>query len=131
MARSRPREVRAAHPVRRGARSSYPPLPRRSRAAREIDGLPRRVQREIDRLERTRNYLHPGAVTDAALCWQRFARRSAGARWALRDADLEFHPGGDPFAARNLLDLVERALSRPAARALRAVLAEADARWDR
>ncbi|MBC9713760.1 hypothetical protein H9Y04_14410 [Streptomyces sp. TRM66268-LWL] len=100
------------------------------RAPREIDGLPRRVQAEIDRLERTRNYLYSGSVTDAVLRWQEFARSPARTLWDLRDADLEFYCCGDPFAARELLAFVEQALSRPAARALRAVLAEADARWE-
>ncbi|MFI6938165.1 hypothetical protein ACIBI4_02725 [Streptomyces sp. NPDC050418] len=142
MARRRPREVRAARPARRAPRverdegrygakrhphgaRAYPGV----RRVREVDGLSRRVLAEIDRLERTRNYLFPGAVTDAVLLWQDFARRPAATHWSVKDADLEFYCCGDPFAARELLTVVEGALSRPAARALRAVLAAADARW--
>ncbi|WP_233414818.1 hypothetical protein [Streptomyces sp. N35] len=118
MARSRPRAVPAA--------SSH------GATEREIDGLPRQAMAEIQRLERTRNYLFPGDVVRAVLRWQEYSRGPARRRWAYDSgADLHGDCCGDPLCERELLDGVEQALSRPAARALRAVLAEADARWDR
>ncbi|NGO81819.1 hypothetical protein G6045_40170 [Streptomyces sp. YC504] len=97
-----------------------------------MDGLPRQVMAEIQRLERTRSYLFPGAVVRAVLRWQEYAREPARRRWAYdSDADPHGECCGDPLYERERLAGVEQALSRRAARALRAVLAEADARWDR
>ncbi|MDF0372062.1 MULTISPECIES: hypothetical protein [Streptomyces] len=88
-----------------------------------IDGLSSRTLAEITRLELTRNYLAPGGVGEAVRCWKDHVRQPRG---ALRHDDEYGSPHwiccGDPRAARALLGLAMRAMSRSGARELRRVV---------
>lgn len=126
MPRRRPGHVRAG-------------LPRRNRAqnTRHIGDLPPRVLSEIDRLERTRNYLYPGDVSKAVRLWEDFVHRPARELW--RDFDglwhdddslyLHWYCCGNPLEARLLLDAAMRAMSPRGARELQKIIDKLDAFW--
>ncbi|MFF4189111.1 hypothetical protein ACFYZ9_38575 [Streptomyces sp. NPDC001691] len=92
---------------------------------------------EIDRLERTRNYLCPGDVSQAVRLWEDFVHRPARELW--RDYDglwhdddslnLHWYCCGDPLEARLLLDAAMRAMSPRRARELEKIIDRLDAFW--
>ncbi|RZD65885.1 hypothetical protein C0Q58_06990 [Streptomyces albidoflavus] len=94
-----------------------------------IDGLPAGTLAELARLERTRNYLWPGAVSEALRTWAAHVRLPRGRTWP-HQQDGPCYCCPDPWESRELLDRVARALSRRAARELRRVLAGHDQLWD-
>ncbi|NEC15409.1 hypothetical protein G3I34_24690 [Streptomyces sp. SID8014] len=94
-----------------------------------IDGLSGGTSAEVARLERSRNYLWPGAVAEAVRAWAGHVRLPRGRTWP--------HAGcapcyccPDPWESRESLDRVARALSRRGARELRRVVARHDQLWD-
>ncbi|MFE4870892.1 hypothetical protein [Streptomyces sp. NPDC056682] len=126
MPRRRPGHVRAG-------------LPRRHRTqnTKHNGSLPPRVRSEIDRLERTRNYLCPGDVSKAVRLWKEFVHRPERELW--RDYDALWHHDdslhltwdccGNPLEARLLLDTVMRAMSPRGARELQKTINNLDSRW--
>ncbi|MGW2747340.1 hypothetical protein ACWC5O_34985 [Streptomyces sp. NPDC001450] len=121
MPRRRPRHIRAGFPRRRT-----------QEARRVIDGLSPRALSEIDRLERSRNYLQPGDVGAAVRLWKDYVHRPEKELW--RDyewSNVHWYCCGDPLEARALLDTVVQALSPRSARQLRQVISRSDAVWSR
>ncbi|WP_229323614.1 hypothetical protein [Streptomyces sp. UNOC14_S4] len=93
-----------------------------------IDGLSRRTLSEIVRLERTRNYLHPGDVGRALRLWREFVRLPERRQWHEYEyGNTHWDCCGDPLKSRALLDSVLLALSPSGARELRGVIGELDA----
>lgn len=95
-----------------------------------IDGVSLRTLSEITRLERTRNYLHPGDVADAIRLWKDYVHRPERQLW--RDHDWgsdHWDCCGNPLEARSLLGTVMQALSAQGARELRRIVGRADSEW--
>ncbi|MFS8102071.1 hypothetical protein LFM09_33585 [Lentzea alba] len=91
-----------------------------------LRGLSSRFRADLDRLERTRNYLWPGDVERALEAWLRYADSPARRLW------LDDHPpyscscDVSPAESRQLLEFVAHALPRKSARELRRRLQELD-----
>ncbi|MBB1256635.1 hypothetical protein H3146_25280 [Streptomyces sp. OF3] len=93
-------------------------------------GLSRRALREIELLERTRNYLAPGSVARALEHWRRHVADPYRRLWVDGGGGCGVPECcADPLAERELLEAVLVALSRSAARELRAIVEELDARY--
>ncbi len=121
MPRRRPRHVRASATRRRT-----------QEAKRVIDGLSRRTLSEIDRLERSRNYLQPGDVSAAVRLWQDYVHRPERELWHDYEwGNVHWYCCGDPLEARALLDTVVQALSPRSARQLSQIISRSDAIWNR
>ncbi|MFC1435489.1 hypothetical protein ACEZDB_33100 [Streptacidiphilus sp. N1-3] len=96
-----------------------------------IDGVSARTLSEIARLERTRNYLHPGAVADAIRLWKSYAHRPARELWHDYEwGNVHWYCCGDPLEGRLLLDTVMQAMSPQGARELRRIVSRIDAVWN-
>src|SRR5690349_230300 len=93
-----------------------------------LRGLSGRCLADLNRLERSRNYLWPGDVRRALEDWAGYLRSPARRLWLLID-DVGCGEGEccpNPFKARELLDRVVGALPRRSARELRERLEELD-----
>lgn len=120
MPRRRPGSVRASPPRRRLTRSTTP----------GVNGLSRHTLSEIARLERTRNYLEPGAVTAALRLWKDYVRTSERQLWDDYEwGNVHWYCCGNPIEARVLLAAATQALSSRSARELRAVITRLDSAW--
>ncbi|ANZ36417.1 hypothetical protein BBK82_10440 [Lentzea guizhouensis] len=91
-----------------------------------LKGFSSRFLGDLDRLERTRNYLWPGEVMRALEAWLRYADSPARRFWL--DDNLVDDCGccPDPVEQRQLLEHVACALPRKSARELRRRLDELD-----
>ncbi|WP_245790590.1 hypothetical protein [Streptomyces monashensis] len=87
-----------------------------------------RALSEISGLERTRNYLHPGDVSNAVRLWQEYVHRPQRELWRDHEGgNTHWDCCGSPLEARTLLDTVMRALSPRSARELRRIIGRFDA----
>ncbi|MFB8003964.1 hypothetical protein [Nocardia sp. NPDC056000] len=121
MPRKRPDEIRARAAPRRRSHSAEP----------IIEGLSSSALAEIDRLERTRNYLHAGDVAKSVRLWKTHVRRPARELWLYYEyGDVHDFCCGSPVEARHLLNFVIAALSPRAARELRMIIGRLDAQID-
>ncbi|WP_045311931.1 hypothetical protein [Lentzea aerocolonigenes] len=84
-----------------------------------LRGLSGRLIADIDRIERTRNYLWPGSVTLALESWVRYADSPARRLWLYDSPVDECECCPHPVQQRRLLDHVVSALPRKSARELR------------
>ncbi|NGO42188.1 hypothetical protein G6048_08425 [Streptomyces sp. YC419] len=92
-----------------------------------IDGLSSRALSEIFRLERTRNYLHPGDVSAAVLLWKNYVQRPERQLWHDYEwGNVHWYCCGNPFEARALLNTVTQAISPRSARELRQIISRFD-----
>ena len=94
-----------------------------------LRGFSGRFIADLDRLERTRNYLWPGSTALALEAWIRYENSPARRFW-LNDGpvdDCGCCP--HPVEQRRLLGFVARALPRRSAREMRKRLDELDARY--
>jgi hypothetical protein len=108
------------------------PRHRTQEAKRVIDGLSPRTLSEIDRLERSRNYLQPGDVSAAVRLWMDYVHRPERELWHDYEwGNVHWYCCGDPLEARALLDTVVQALSPRSARQLRQIISRSDAVWNR
>ena len=83
---------------------------------------------EIRHLERTRNYLQPGAVGAAVRLWKDYVHRPERELWHEYEWGNPYDECcGDPREARALLDNVLRAMSPRTARELRQIVSRYDA----
>ncbi|MFC8530977.1 hypothetical protein [Nocardia sp. NPDC057227] len=92
-----------------------------------------RARSEVRHLERTRNYLKPGAVDAALRTWREYVHRPRRELWRDHEHGNVYwsYCCANPFEARELLDTVLGAMSPRSARELRKVVGRADAVWDR
>ncbi|OIJ66072.1 hypothetical protein WN71_020655 [Streptomyces mangrovisoli] len=96
-----------------------------------IDGLSSHALSEIHRLERTRNYLHPGDVGAAVRLWKEYARRPQRELWHdYERGNVHWYCCGNPLQARALLETVTQAVSPRTARELRRIISRADGLWN-
>lgn len=117
MPRRRPGRVRAGIPRHRTPE-----------AEPGIDGLSSSALAEIARLERTRNYLQPGGVSEAVRLWKDYVRRAERQLWQDHElGDVHWYCCGNPLEARALLDTVTQAMTPRNARALRQLVSRLDA----
>lgn len=102
---------------------------RRSQSAEHvIDGLSSSALAEIDRLERTRNYLQAGDVGRAVRLWKNHVRLPTRELWLYYEyGDVHDFCCGSPVEARHLLEVVIAALSPRGARELRVIIGRLDA----
>lgn len=83
---------------------------------------------EIRHLERTRNYLQPGAVGAAVRLWKNYVHRPERELWREYEWGNPYDECcGDPREARALLDNVLQAMSPRTARELRQIVSRYDA----
>ncbi|MFE7117093.1 hypothetical protein ACFU99_16945 [Streptomyces sp. NPDC057654] len=92
---------------------------------------------EADRLERIRNYLYPGDISEAVSLWEEFVRRPDRELW--RDYDdlwhhndslyLSWYCCGNPLESRLLLETVVQAMSLRGAREFQKIIDKLDAFW--
>ncbi|WP_094745699.1 hypothetical protein [Kitasatospora purpeofusca] len=93
-----------------------------------IDGVSSRALLEVDRLERTRNYLQPGDVTAAVRVWREHVHRSERQlRHDYEWGNVHWYCCGNPLEARALLETAMNAMSPRAARELREIIDKLDA----
>ncbi|MER5887499.1 hypothetical protein ABT160_27100 [Streptomyces sp. NPDC001941] len=98
---------------------------------RVIDGLSPSSLRDIDRLERSRNYLATGEVSASLRQWRDYVLCPDTEAWHAYEYGYPYRECcGDPYDARALLDTVLQALPPRSARQLRAVVARVDALWN-
>ncbi|MDQ8701253.1 hypothetical protein RCO28_01960 [Streptomyces sp. LHD-70] len=95
-----------------------------------ITGLSPAALAEIVRLERSRNYLWPGAAESSLLVWARFVRTAHHRLWVDNDGGCRiWECCGDPYLARDLLEGLMLAMSPRRGRELRRVVEPYDARY--
>ncbi|MFE9406437.1 hypothetical protein ACFYNY_32545 [Streptomyces sp. NPDC006530] len=86
---------------------------------------------EINRLERSRNYLRPGDVGTAVSLWKAYVHKPERELWHDFEWGNElWYCCGSPLEARALLDDVMGALTRESARELRNVVSRSDSVWN-
>ncbi|WP_254708717.1 hypothetical protein [Streptomyces lunaelactis] len=121
MPRRRPGQVRAGLAVWRRCRKN------------ELDpirGLSRRTLYEIVRVEETRNYLWPGAVSESLRRWRSFVHEPNHRLWDPRyPGCTEWLCCGDPIRARENLEGAMQALPGQAGRELRVLVLALDERY--
>src|SRR5215210_4870322 len=100
-------------------------MPRRRQDV--LKGFSGRFVSDLDRLERTRNYLCPGKVKDALDGWATYVRYPYRRLWTDRAPTGCPCCDTDPAGDRELLGFVARALPHKSARELRKRLEELDA----
>src|SRR4051812_43966342 len=92
-----------------------------------MSGASPRLLADVERLERSRNYLWPGAVWLALDVWTAWVRSPSRKCWMDQTPwEWEYYPEEDPFRAREVLGAVACALPRKSARELRKRLKELD-----
>ena len=101
-------------------------MPRRRPRPDVLRGLSGRLLADLDRLERTRNYLWPGDTARALEAWIRYEDSPARRFWRNDDRTDDCGCCPHPVEQRQLLGFVARALPRRSARELRRRLEELD-----
>ncbi|MDX3588822.1 MULTISPECIES: hypothetical protein [Streptomyces] len=118
MPRRRPGRIRAQVPDRRRSQGATP----------AVDRLSPRALSEIVRLERTRNYLQPGDISEALHLWKEYVHLPERQLWHDYEyGNVHWYCCGNPLERRALLDGVIQALSPKAARELRRIINRLDA----
>jgi ATP-dependent helicase YprA (DUF1998 family) len=99
---------------------------------RDIDGLSSRAQSEVFHLERTRNYLRPGVISEAVRLWKDYVHSPERQLWHDYEwgDDVYWYCCDNPLEARALLDTVMQAMSPRNARELRQIVSRSDAVWN-
>lgn len=95
----------------------------RDRRPDVMAGFSARLLADIERVERTRNYLCPHTFEPLLRRWTSFVRKSPYLRFRDTDIGPEFPPPvcdccRDPYEARQILEFVALALPRKSAREL-------------
>lgn len=94
-----------------------------------VAGLTAGELAEIGRLERTRNYLWPGAVAESLARWREIVRLSHHRLLIRQEGCGIWRCCGDPHEVRELLEYTMRAMSRRHARRLRKLVAALDEQY--
>lgn len=120
MPRRRPGRVRAAAPRR----------PRRHDDTTAIRGLSSAATAEVRRIERQKKYLWPGSVGAAVVRWRSFVDEPSRRLWEYETSGCtEWACCGDPWEAREHLEVVMLSMSRRRARELRSLVEALDERY--
>lgn len=117
MPRRRPGRIRAGIPDRHQSKNT--------RLA--FNQLSSRTLSEIVRIERTRNYLHPGDTIAALRMWKDYVHRPERELWHDDEfGNVHWFCCGNPIEGRALLDGVMQAMSQRGARELSKIIREFD-----
>lgn len=116
-------------PRRRPAQVRIPPWHGPHDHTSTIAGLPTRDLAELARLERTRNYLWPGAVAESLARWREIVHTPHRRLLVRYEGCGIWRCCGDPHEVRHLLECTMRALPRRSARRLRRMVTALDEQY--